>query len=350
MAKKLLRTLRGEGGRRRPVWFMRQAGRYLPEYRKTRAEAGSFLDLCYTPRLAEEVTLQPLRRFNLDAAIVFADILLIPDGLGQDVAFREGEGPVLAPVRDAGAVAELSANRLHEHLEPVYETLDRLSSSLPADVALIGFCGAPWTVATYMIEGGTSRDRREAKEAAWGAWQEPGHWFNELMDLLVESSAEYLCRQVEAGAEILQIFDTWASDLAEPLFETFCVEPVARIAELVREKHSEVPIIGFPRGGSSYAKLFCDRVKPEGLGCDWGANLVTVRDQVGSSQVLQGNLDPMCLYQGGEALDREVSRIVDQSTAGKHVFNLGHGILPQTPIEHVERMLAQLRVAEAGEV
>ncbi len=350
MTKRLLKTLSGQGEKRRPVWFMRQAGRYLPEYRETRARAGSFLDLCYAPALAEEVTLQPLRRFELDAAILFADILLVPDALGQHVAFKEGEGPVLDPVRDDDGVGQLSMDRLHAHLEPVYETVDRLSSSLPADVTLIGFCGAPWTVATYMIEGGTSRDRRETKLAAWAAWQNENHWFNRLMELLIESSAAYLIRQVQAGAEVLQIFDTWASDLPEPLFEAFCIDPICGVVGKVREAYPDIPVIGFPRGGGAFAGRFCERIAPDGFGCDWGANLPAIRGDLGPEQVLQGNLDPLCLFHGGEGLDREVARIVRQTVAERHIFNLGHGILPETPIAHVERMLTQLRVAEDAEV
>ena len=325
---------------------MRQAGRYLPEYRQTRVHAGSFLDLCYSPSLAEEVTLQPLRRFDLDAAILFADILLVPDGLGQNVAFREGEGPVLEPVRCGSDLAALSMSTLHGKMAPVYETVSRLSSSVPDHVALIGFCGAPWTVATYMIEGGTSRDRKLSKQAAWEAFADPDHWFNGLMSLLVESSAAYLRKQVEAGAEALQIFDTWASDLPEPLFERFCVEPVGRIVDDVRSGFADVPIIGFPRGASGFADKFCQRVRPEGFGCDWGANLLGVRSLLGDEQVLQGNLDPLCLLTGGAALDKEVDRIVSQTKPDRHIFNLGHGIVPDTPIAHVEQMLSRLRAAE----
>lgn len=344
-----LQTLTGKGGDRRPVWFMRQAGRYLPEYRKTRAQAGSFLDLCYSPALAEEVTLQPLRRFDLDAAILFADILLVPDGLGQHVAFKEGEGPVLEPVRNGADLARLSTNGLHEKMGPVYETVDRLSSSIPDNVSLIGFCGAPWTVATYMIEGGTSRERRLAKLAAWEAYADAEHWFNALMGLLVESSAAYLIKQVEAGAEALQIFDTWASDLPEPLFERFAVDPVSEIVSLVRTACDQIPIIGFPRGGSGFADLFCQKVRPEGFGCDWGVNLPAVRRTVGDQQVLQGNLDPLCLLTGGDGLDQEVDRIVSQTQVGRHIFNLGHGIVPETPIAHVEQMLARVKTAEQAE-
>lgn len=349
MNKRLCTTLTDRTCDRRPVWMMRQAGRYLPEYRKVREQAGSFLDLCYSPELAEEVTLQPLRRFDFDAAIVFADILLVPHALGQDVSFREGEGPVLDPVSGDKHVSALSDGNLHNHLSPVYETLDRLSSSLPEPVALIGFCGAPWTVATYMIEGGTSRDRRSARQAAWAAALDQDHWFSKLIDLLVSSSAQYLIEQIKAGAEVVQVFETWALDLPPALFRKFSIEPIAEIVRLVNAAHPEVPVICFPRGMSSYAQEFCNAVGCAGFGCDASADLRSVRSTETSSFVTQGNLDPICLLQGGEALDQEVRTIVGQTKPGHHIFNLGHGILPETPIEHVTQMLAALKVAEAEE-
>lgn len=346
MTKKLISTLRNRTSDNRPAWMMRQAGRYLPEYRKTREQAGSFLDLCYTPKLAEEVTLQPLRRFEFDAAIVFADILLVPHALGQDVSFREGEGPVLDPVTSIGAVNALSQGKLDAHLAPIYETLDRLSSSLPSDVTLIGFCGAPWTVATYMIEGGTSRDRKSARTAAWAALNDQDHWFSVLMDMLVASSARYLIGQVKAGAEVLQIFETWALDLPPSLFERFCVQPIAEIVRQVKSVHPEVPIICFPRGTSATASMFCDHVGCAGYGCDAGADLSLLEAPETRSFVTQGNLDPICLLHGGDALDAEVEKIVRQTRPGHHIFNLGHGILPETPIENVDQMLSALRTAE----
>lgn len=346
MRKKLISTLLDRTAENRPAWMMRQAGRYLPEYRKTREQAGSFLDLCYAPKLAEEVTLQPLRRFDFDAAIVFADILLVPHALGQSVAFREGEGPVLDPITGDEGTNALTIDGLDAHLSPVYETLDRLSSSLPSNVALIGFCGAPWTVATYMIEGGTSRDRRHARQAAWAALNDRTHWFSVLMDLLIASSSRYLVGQVKAGAEVLQIFETWALDLPPSLFQRFCVEPIAEIVRQVQSVHPEIPIICFPRGTSATASSFCEQVRCAGYGCDAGADLASLEPSETRSFVTQGNLDPICLLQGGSALDSEVEKIVRQTTPGHHIFNLGHGILPETPIEHVEQMLSALRTAE----
>lgn len=349
MQKRLLSTLVHQEADRLPAWMMRQAGRYLPEYRKVREQAGSFLDLCYAPALAEEVTLQPLRRFDFDAAIVFADILLIPHALGQDVSFQVGEGPVLDPVLDGASVAALSDANVDSHLAPVYETLDRLSSSLPRDVALIGFCGAPWTVATYMIEGGTSKDRRSARQAAWAAMNAPDHWFAKLIDLLVESSAQYLLGQIKAGAEVLQIFETWAVDLPPTLFQRFCIEPIAEIVRRVQAVYPDVPIICFPKGAGQLAGTFCDGVKCSGLGCDAFVDLGEIDLGGSQSVVTQGNLDPICLLQGGDILDAEVRKIVRQTEPGHHVFNLGHGILPETPIEHVHQMLRSLRDAESNE-
>ncbi len=347
--KPLIKTLLKHESDQRPVWMMRQAGRYLPEYRKIRGKAGSFLDLCYSPELAEEVTLQPLRRFDLDAAILFADILLIPHALGQSVSFREGDGPVLDPVRDDASVARLSMTDLQARLQPVFETVDRLSNSVPSNVALIGFCGAPWTVATYMIEGGTSRDRKMVRRAAWEALNAPENWFNRLMDLLVESSTDYLVNQVRAGAEVLQIFETWALDLPDVLFRKYCIDPIRRIVEGVRETYPEIPIIGFPRGAGYFAGAFCEQVKVNGLGCDWGVDLGSVDKATNGKYVLQGNLDPLCLLVGGRGLVDEVHNIVRMSVRGRHIFNLGHGILPETPVENVELMLRSLRMAEQEE-
>ena len=349
MQKRMLSTLIDHKADCRPVWMMRQAGRYLPEYRQVREQAGSFLDLCYAPALAEEVTLQPLRRFDFDAAIVFADILLVPHALGQDVSFQMGEGPVLAPVSDGPSVAALSISNVESHLSPVYETLDRLSSSLPDQVALIGFCGAPWTVATYMIEGGTSKDRRSARQAAWAAMGDPDHWFAKLIDLLVESSAQYLMGQVKAGAEVLQIFETWAVDLPPTLFHRFCVEPIAEIVRRVKAVYPNVPIICFPKGAGQLSRVFCEGVECSGFGCDAFVDLSAIDLGENRSVVTQGNVDPICLLQGGDVLDSEVRMIVSKTEVGHHVFNLGHGILPETPIEHVHQMLKALRDAESNE-
>jgi uroporphyrinogen decarboxylase len=243
-AKPMLRSLGGKIAAQPPVWLMRQAGRYLPEYRKVRAQVGGFLDLCYTPDLAVEVTLQPIRRYHLDAAILFSDILVVPNALGQSVAFRDGEGPVLEPIRSAAAVAKLRPEGLHERLAPVYETVRRLAAELPPEVALIGFAGAPWTVATYMVEGGTSRNFHNVQ--LW-AYRDPAG-FAALIDCLVAATIEYLSAQIVVGAEIVQVFDSWAGILPEPAFRRWVIEPTKRIVAALRQRHPEVPIIGFPRG------------------------------------------------------------------------------------------------------
>ncbi|MGI9481326.1 MAG: uroporphyrinogen decarboxylase [Hyphomicrobiales bacterium] len=341
--KALLDVLTLKVPERLPVWMMRQAGRYLPEYRATREEAGSFLDLCYTPALAEEVTLQPLRRFDFDAAIVFADILLVPHALGQDVGFKEGTGPVLDPIRDGAKLAVLGTDNAKAHLAPVCETLDRLSKSLPDHVALIGFCGAPWTVATYMIEGGTSRDRKLARLAAWSAIGDESHWFNQMLELLVESSTVYLNAQIEAGAEVVQIFETWASDLPPLLFKKYCCEPVAKIVAGVAKENPHVPVIGFPRAAGPGIEMFVNATGVNGLGVDSSITIEQARELAGGSVVLQGNLDPLCLLNGGDVLESQVQAILASCESSKHVFNLGHGILPETPVENVEKMLSIIR-------
>lgn len=342
--KLLIRALRGETLARPPFWLMRQAGRYLSEYRAIRQQAGSFLDLCYNPDLAAEVTLQPIRRFGMDAAILFADILLVPHGLGQALDYREGEGPILDPVRNIADVSALSMDELHERVSPVYETVKRLAGELPDDVALIGFAGAPWTVATYMVEGRGSRDHAVVKQ--W-AYSDPDG-FGQLMDLLVSATVEYLAKQVDAGAEVVQLFDTWAGALSETAFERWCVAPIQKIVTELRRKYPDLPIIGFPRGvGASY-KRFAAAAGVNGIGLDWTVPLdwaaVELQGSVSEGKAtLQGNLDPRMLVIGGRAMEAEVQRILESLANGPFIFNLGHGIVPETPPEHVGRLAAILR-------
>jgi len=335
----MLKALRREASTVPPVWFMRQAGRYLPEYRELRSQAGSFLDLCYNSELAAEVTLQPIRRFHFDAAIIFADILLLPHALGQELRFATGEGPLLEPISNGNELSRLDASGIHDHLDPVYDALQRVSDELPDDVTLIGFCGAPWTVATYMIAGRGSPDQRVAREAMYSGEA----WFGDLIDLLVETSIAYLSRQVEAGAQVLQVFDTWAGILSSEDYARWCIEPIARIAEGVRERYPEIPVIGFPRGSGANYLSFVDGTKVDGLGLDWAVPLDWARDELGSKVTLQGNLDPIVLLAGGDALDRAVDHILETLDGTAYVFNLGHGILPETPIAHVERVLDRVR-------
>jgi uroporphyrinogen decarboxylase len=334
----LLRALTGQASASPPIWLMRQAGRYLPEYRELRSQVPSFLDLCRTPRLAAEITLQPLRRFALDAAIVFSDILIVPHALGQKVEFVEGEGPKLEPVRTAEAIERLGRTDTAEALAPVYETVERVVAELPETVPLIGFCGAPWTVATYMVEGQGSKDQAAARLLAY---RDPAT-FQRLVDLLVEASAEYLLRQVEAGASVLQIFDSWAGSLPEDEFERWCIAPTKQLVALVKAKAPVVPVIGFPRGADLLAERYARETGIDAIGC--GTSMpVGWMQRLQVHLPVQGNLDPLLLVAGGSALDQRVGAILEALGAGPFVFNLGHGVLPETPVEHVERLVALVK-------
>ena len=334
-----LKALSGESNSIPPVWLMRQAGRYLPEYRETRKVAGSFLDLCYNPDLACKVTLQPIDRFAFDAAILFSDILVIPDALGQKVSFVEGQGPVLEPLEDRAAILKLDRDRVLDHLEPVFEAVRKIRSSLDGDTALIGFCGAPWTVATYMIGGRGSPDQAAARSLAYA---EPDT-FQILMDLLVDVSAEYLAAQVQAGAQVLQIFDSWAGNLPEGEFMRWCVEPNRKLIEKVRSKAPGIPIIGFPRGAGPLYPVFVAETGVDGVSCDTSLPLSFIRDELQPHTTVQGNLDPLLLVSGGESLDTRVDEICDCLGAGPFIFNLGHGIVPQTPPDNVARLVERIR-------
>lgn len=314
---------------------MRQAGRYLPEYRKLRAGAGSFLDLCYTPELAADATLQPLRRFALDAAIVFSDILVVPDALGQRVAFEEGRGPVLEPLEPGKGLNGLDTGGLVERLAPVYRAIALVRESLPQRAALIGFAGAPWTLASYMVEGGTSRDHARVK--GW-ALRAPDS-FAALIDLLVDATAQHLIAQAEAGAEVLQIFDSWAGILPAGLFASASLEPITRIAARVKAAHPAVPVIVFPRGAGLNYERFARIAEIDALSVDPTVPLSWVRSRLQASVAVQGNLDPVALLEGGAAMVNGAKAILDDLAAGPFVFNLGHGVLPSTPPEHVAKLV-----------
>jgi uroporphyrinogen decarboxylase len=318
---------------------MRQAGRYLPEYREVRSRVSSFLDLCRTPELAAEVTLQPLRRFDLDAAIVFSDILIIPYALGQKVEFVEGEGPRLEPVRDAGAIAKLNLENVTKVLAPVCETIERVVGALPKEIPLIGFCGAPWTVATYMVEGQGSKDQAEAR--LWAYRNRVA--FQRLIDLLVEASAEYLISQVTAGARALQIFDSWAGSLPEDEFDSWCIASTRRLVELLKAKVPDVPVIGFPRGSGVLAERYAKETGVDALGCDTSQPIDWIRDRLQTHVPVQGNLDPLLLVAGRPPLDERVEAILATLGSGPFIFNLGHGIRPETPIENVERLVSLVK-------
>ncbi len=337
--KELLNVLNGRAVSRRPLWFMRQAGRYLKEYKQVREQAGSFLKLCYTPELAAEVTIQPLRRFDLDAAILFSDILVIPQALGSTLDFVENEGPVLQTVRSKDDVSKLDDNRIAEILGPIIETVKLVKPQLKPHESFIGFCGAPWTVATYMIEGGTSSDRALAKKAAFSGEA----WFDQLIDILVETSIEYLAMQVAGGVEVLQIFDSWASDLPDIFRGKYCFKPISRIISGLRDKGITVPIIGFARGLGSGQEEFVDRVDVSAVGVESNLSLAWIRDNLIGKTVVQGNLDPVLLDCGGPGLAINIEHILQHLPKDRHIFNLGHGIRQTTDVEHVSQMIDIVR-------
>ncbi|HEY1453077.1 MAG TPA: uroporphyrinogen decarboxylase [Roseiarcus sp.] len=338
--KPLLATLAGERQATPPIWLMRQAGRYLPEYRDLRTKAATFLDFCYDPTLAVEATLQPIRRFGFDAAILFSDILVLPDALGQKVAFESGDGPRLDPIGDAHGLAKLSREPDWNRLAPVLEALDRLKTALPGDVTLIGFCGAPWTVASYMIAGRGTPDQAPARLFAY---RHPD-LFADLIDLLVDASAEYLIRQLAAGAEAVQIFDSWAGVLPPAEFDRWCVAPMAALAAKVKAGAPHAPIIAFPRGAGSQLAKFAPLAGIEAIGLDTAVEPKSADAVLPERFALQGNLDPLALIAGGPRLDREVARILGEFAGPRaHIFNLGHGVLPETPMSHVERLVARVR-------
>jgi uroporphyrinogen decarboxylase len=329
--KLMLQTLQGIKTERPPFWLMRQAGRYLPEYREVRANAGSFLDLCYNPEFATEVTLQPLRRYNFDAAILFADILLIPDALGQPLAFKEGEGPVLEALSSQKDLISLNISGIHEKLAPVYETVSRLSAEIPKTCTLIGFAGAPWTVATYMVEGKGSKDYVKTKKWAYG---DP-EGFQQLMDILIEATVQYLDKQVQAGAEVIQLFDTWAGVLSDREFDKWVTGPAKRIVAGLRSKYPELPVIGFPKGAGSNLERYIEQTKVTAVSLDTATPLDWAAKTIQPKTIVQGNLDPILLVTGGSMMRDRITEILTKFSKYPFIFNLGHGIIPQTPPENV---------------
>lgn len=338
--RRFLKPFAGEAVWPPPMWLMRQAGRYLPEYRETRAEAGSFLNLCYSPKLAAEVTLQPIRRYGFDASILFSDILVVPDALGQEVRFVEGEGPQLDPIEDAEGLKQLDPAKTGEKYSTVCETVSILRQELPDETALIGFCGAPWTVATYMVGGRGSPDQAAARLMAY---RDPVA-FQRLIDTLVESSVDYLSQQVEAGADAIQIFDSWAGSLADNQFERWVVAPTRVMVARLKEKYPEIPILGFPRGADQLSASFAADTGVDGVSCNTAmplSGMAELAERTGG--VVQGNLDPLLLVAGGEQLDERVGEILQAMEGKKFVFNLGHGILQYTPPENVARLVELVR-------
>ena len=335
--KPLLAVLNGGIAERKPVWLMRQAGRYLPEYRALRADKGGFLELVYDSDAAAEITLQPIRRFGFDGAILFSDILIVPHALGQDLVFEAGEGPRLSP-----PLAEARLDDLRpapDRFAAIYATVEKVSAALPPETTLLGFAGSPWTVATYMVAGRGSRDQGEARRLAY---RDPGR-FSALIERLVETSVDYLSFQIEAGVEAVQLFDSWSGSLAPAQFEQWVIAPTAAIVERLKARHPDVPVIGFPKGAGAKLAAYARETGVDAIGLDetvdpsWAAQALPPRLPV------QGNLDPLALIAGGEALAKATRRILSAFEERPHIFNLGHGILPDTPIAHVEQLLNLVR-------
>ncbi|MBV8683940.1 MAG: uroporphyrinogen decarboxylase [Caulobacteraceae bacterium] len=336
--KRLLRVLAGERLDPPPVWIMRQAGRYLPEYRELRAGAKSFLDFCYTPAMACEAVLQPLRRFDLDAAILFSDILVVPDALGRKVWFVEGEGPRLEPLLEAETWSLEPPESIPQRLAPVYETVNRLRSALDPDLTLIGFAGGPWTVATYMIQGqGGDKDRCRRF-----AYQRPAD-LDALLADLVEATARHLAAQVDAGAECLQIFESWSEGMPEPLFQRAILDPTKRLVARLRELGAQVPVIGFPRGAGALLGRYARETGVTALGVDTQTPAAFARREAPEGMPLQGNLDPQLLIVGGKALEDGARAVVEAFRCSPHIFNLGHGITPQTSPEHLSALVKAVK-------
>jgi uroporphyrinogen decarboxylase len=325
---------------RTPVWLMRQAGRYLPEYRELRAKAGSFLDLCFNPQLAAEVTLQPVRRFGFDAAILFSDILVIPYALGQKLTFEAGEGPRLSPaVTDSSVQGKLAGEPDMTVLSPVFETIRRVREELPPDVALLGFCGSPWTVATYMVAGCGTPDQVPARLFAY---RDPDG-FEMLIERLTQASIAYLAEQFRAGVDAVQLFDTWSGVLGPDEFDRWCTKPAAKIVAGLRQTIPGARVIGFPRGAGTSLVSYAENVPVDAIGLDWMIDRKFAHREIQSRRAVQGNLDPIALLAGGAALDREVDAVLASFGGKPFIFNLGHGILPETPLAHVERMINRVR-------
>ncbi len=342
--KAFLRAAKGDEQKIPPIWLMRQAGRYLPEYRAVRAKAGSFLDLCYTSGLAAEVTLQPVRRFDFDAAILFADILLIPHALGQDVSFAEGEGPRLAPVRSLEDLRRFRDRDIHTRLAPVYETVRLVRAGLAPEKTLIGFAGAPWTVATYMIGGGAQAD----PAALRSVWYGDRAFAEALTALLVEATADYLIAQIEAGAEAVQLFDTWAGGLPEPVLKVACLDPAAAIARKVKATFPDVPVILFPKGVGPAGEAFARLAGCDVIGIDHAHPWGHARATLSPHAVVQGGLDPMLVAAGGLRMEDEARRLVETFRGVPYIFNLGHGLTPDTPPGHVARLVEAVRRGGQG--
>jgi uroporphyrinogen decarboxylase len=335
--KKLLNVLRGNHDDIPPVWLMRQAGRYLPEYRALRAEKGGFLELAYDSDCAAEITLQPIRRFGFDGAILFSDILVIPHAMGQDLWFETGEGPRLAPPLSGYDFEKLVP--APERLHPVFDTVRKVSAALSPDTTFLGFAGSPWTVATYMVAGQGSKDQAEARRMAYA---DPDR-FGELIDRIIAATVDYLSGQIEAGVDAVQLFDSWAGSLSPAQFEQWVIAPNAKIVRELKKRHPDTPIIGFPKGAGGKLPAYARETGVDAVGVDETVDPVWANTSLPEGMPVQGNLDPLALIAGGQALASAVERILSAFAGRPHIFNLGHGILPDTPIEHVEKLLTLVR-------
>jgi len=333
----LLRTLSGENTAERPVWLMRQAGRYLPEYRALRASKGGFLNLVYDSEAAAEITLQPIRRFGFDGAILFSDILIVPYAMGQDLEFLAGEGPRMSPRLLDAALTSLTA--VPERLSPIYETVRLVKAALPGDKTMLGFAGSPWTIATYMVAGEGSRDQHDTRALAY---RDPAG-FQAIIDAIIGVTVEYLIGQIQAGAEAVQLFDSWAGSLAPSEFERWVIAPNAAIVRQLKVKFPNVPIIGFPKGAGEKLGVYARETGVDAIGVDETIDPLWAARELPAGMPVQGNLDPLLLLAGGEELDRQALRVLEAFADRPHVFNLGHGIGQTTPIEHVEQLLALVR-------
>lgn len=343
--QKILSALHGHKNTHIPFWLMRQAGRYLPEYRELRAHKGGFLDMLYDPEAASEVTLQPIRRFGMDGAILFSDILVIPQALGQDLTFEKGEGPRLPPIRDLADIDRLvPADEIDQTLSPIYQTVRNVRAKLLAEkfshVTSLGFAGSPWTVACYMIEGGGSRDFETARTMVL----KQGSLFERLLEKLIPATAHYLSQQIEAGVQAIQLFDSWSGVLDEGLFNACVIQPTQTLVNLVKSKYPDIPIIGFPRGAGLYAAGYAVKTGIQALSIDYTYPAERARDEIQSQGIcIQGNLDPARLLTGGDALKNETLRILDVLSSGPFIFNLGHGVIKETPPEHVAELTRLIR-------
>ena len=340
--KLILEVLKGKKNLPPPIWLMRQAGRHLPEYMDLRSQAKNFMDFCYSPRLCIEATLQPIRRYNLDAAILFSDILVIPDALGQQVKFVPGTGPVLKPISTVKEINKLNLKLLNKNLSPIYASIEKIAKKLKcfdANPALIGFAGAPWTVATYMVEGGSSKDYQKTRRWAYESPEE----FSLLIDLLVDATSEHLIQQIRSGVEVVQIFDSWAGVLSPFQFERWVIEPTKKIIDRIKLNFPELPIIGFPRGAGLLYRRFIDQTGVDAVSIDSSISLPWAIENLQKNVVVQGNLDNVSLMVGGNSMEAEIVSILAAFSEGPFIFNLAHGVLPDTPISNVERLIELVR-------